>query len=342
MARYPSHGRKSEIQRWLYVISALLITVGAIWLIFRSPSAKKGTGFGKRHLSRLGGPAEPAADEQVEQAVALVTEPNLVGVSPVPTAEPEDKASKLINEAMELINTKPAKIIKARDILNESLMIAMSAERRDFVKEQLSRLADSWLFSSIVFPEDTLCGSYEVEPGDLLLAIGSRHNVPWEILAKINGISRPEALQAGQKIKVIKGPFHARVNRSTFAMDVYLQKAFVRTFPVGLGQPDRETPTGLWVVKADGKLISPPWTDPDTRQVLHLGDPNYPLGSRWIELEGVEGNAKDQTGFGIHGTKDPKTIGTAGSRGCIRLHNGDAILVYKLLMPGLSQVEVVD
>jgi len=34
--------------------------------------------------------------------------------------------------------------------------------------------------------------------------------------------------------------------------------------------------------------------------------------------------------------------GAAGSRGRIRLHNGDVILVYNLLTPGLSQVEVVE
>ncbi len=328
MARFPSHGRRSEIQKWLYIISALLIAVGVITLILRSPSAKKGE--------------RPAADEQIGQAGALVTEPNVPELQPVPSVEPEDKVSELVSEAMELISTQPAKCVKARDILNESLMLAASAERRNFVKAQLAHLADRWLFSSTVFPEDTLCESYEVQPGDLLSAIATQHNVPWEILAHINGISRPETLQAGRKIKVINGPFHARVHRSHFTMDVFLQKTFVRSFPVGLGQPGRETPPGLWVVKGDGKLIKPPWTDPDTAQVLYPSDPDYPLGSRWIGLEGVEGSAKDQTGFGIHGTKDPKTIGTAGSRGCIRLHNGDAILVYKLLVPGLSQVEVVD
>ena len=60
-------------------------------------------------------------------------------------------------------------------------------------------------------------------------------------------------------------------------------------------------------------------------------------------MEGIKGAAKGRTGFGIHGTKDKdvKSVGTASSRGCIRLYNGDVILIYKLLTPGLSQVEVV-
>ena len=111
---------------------------------------------------------------------------------------------------------------------------------------------------------------------------------------------------------------------------------------MGLGQPGMETPTGLWVVKLGGKLIAPTWVDPITGKVYEAEDPDYPLGSRWIGLEGIKGGAKGRTGFAIHGTKDPNQIGTASSQGCIRLHNGNAILMYNLLMPGLSQVEVVE
>ncbi|GAH54375.1 unnamed protein product, partial [marine sediment metagenome] len=76
--------------------------------------------------------------------------------------------------------------------------------------------------------------------------------------------------------------------------------------------------------------------------LLHYGEPGYALGSRWIGLEGIKGAAKDRIGFGIHGTDEPETIGTESSRGCIRLHNGDVIFVYDLLVPVHSLVEVVE
>jgi lipoprotein-anchoring transpeptidase ErfK/SrfK len=191
-------------------------------------------------------------------------------------------------------------------------------------------------------PDDPLCESYQVRSGDRLETIGDKYKVPYEILKTINRISRPEALQAGLPIKVVKGPFHAKVYRSTFTMDVYLQNTFVRSFRVGLGKPGMETPTGLWRVKSDGKLERPIWTNPIDGKTYHPEDPDYPLGSRWIALEGLSGEAKNRTGFAIHGTKDPEQIGTAGSQGCIRMHNGDAILVYNMMFPSLSQVEVVD
>jgi len=271
-----------------------------------------------------------------------VLEPNLPEIAPVQDVEPNPEAAALIAEATALLSEKPSRIIDAREKLNETLRIPMNIQQRTFVKDQLSELANKWLLSKIIFPDDQLCGSYLVKSGDELRIIGKRYKVPWEILQEINQITRPEALQAGEQIKVINGPFHAKVYRSTFTMDLYLQdETFVRSFRVGLGKEETETPTGLWLVKSDGKLIKPPWPDPVTRKMYYPEDPDYPLGSRWIGLEGIKGNAKGREGFGIHGTKDPEQIGTTGSRGCIRMHNGEVILLYNLLVPGVSTVEVV-
>jgi hypothetical protein len=273
----------------------------------------------------------------------ITPEPNLPEVIQVPDTDPNPNAAALIAEATALLSEKPGRIIEARWKLNQALQMPANNQQQAFIKSQLSDLADQWLFSKRIFPDDTLCGSYLVKRGDLLSTIAKKFNVPWEILQSINKIRRPEVLQAGEQIKVINGPFHAKVYRSTFTMDLYLQdNTFVRSFKVGLGKMESETPTGLWRVRSNGKLEQPPWPDPVTRKMYYPEDPDYPLGSRWIGLEGIRGNAKGRDGFGIHGTKDPEQIGTADSRGCIRMHNGDVILMYNLLVPKLSTVEVVD
>ena len=262
--------------------------------------------------------------------------------TPGPTIEPNPEAASLITEAAALLGESPGKVVQARDKLNQALRIPMSPKQCSSVKDRLSGLSDQWLLSRTVLPDDPLCESYQVRSGDLLTTIGDKFKVPYEILMTINRISRPESLQAGLPIKVVKGPFHAKVYRSTFTMDLYLQNTYVRSFRVGLGKPGMETPTGLWRVKSDGKLEKPIWTNPVDGKTYHPEDPDYPLGSRWIALEGLSGEAKNRTGFAIHGTKEPEQIGSAGSQGCIRMHNGDAILVYNMMFPGLSQVEVVD
>ena len=272
----------------------------------------------------------------------VMPEIELVEYGQEAASESNAKVDELITETTVPTGAKQSRIIEARDKLNEALTLPMNGRQRAFVKKQLSKLADKWLFSRTVFKQDKLCGSYKVEPGDQLAAIGRRFKVPYEILMKINNISRPEALRAGEMIKVINGPFHATIYRSTFRMDLYLHDTFVRSFSVALGQPGMETPTGRWVVKPYGKLISPTWPDPVTGKTYEAEDPDYPLGSRWIGLEGIEGAAKGRTGFAIHGTKDAGELGTARSRGCIRLYDEDAKLVYDLLTPGLSQVVIVE
>ena len=343
MAReYSRRGYRTRSR--IYIILALLVIALVVVYIYR------GHLFSRERPVAIsidtGGPADsktilPEVKPAAQPAVETGTKASLSKFAQ-PTAEANPQVAEFVTEAMTYIDAKPARIIDARERLNETLPMPMSEQQQAFIKKQLSELADKWLFSRTIFPQDKLTGSYKVLPGDLLAGIGRQFKVPFEILVEINKMGRPEALQAGDTIKVINGPFHARVYRSTFTMDLYLQNTFVRSFPVGLGKPGMETPTGLWIVKKDGKMIAPTWTDPISGKTYEPEAPDYPLGSRWIGLEGVEGEAVGRTGFAVHGTKDPKGIGIADSQGCIRLHNGDAILVYNLLVPGDSRVEIVE
>jgi LysM repeat protein len=334
MSRYPFKSRRRRRRRkWIYIVSVLLIVIAV--KAFISGSNPVST-FGDE--DKLG---VSMASAQTEDSMVLsAPKPNLYRI-PDLTSESTPESAAFINKVMTYINTKPSRIINARDKLNEMLSMPMSRQQLELVKKQLSKLSEEWLFSKANFAQDKLCSRYKVEPGDQLRTIGRKFKVPYEILMQINNIHSDRALQAGETIKVIHGPFHARIYRSTFTMDLYLQKTFVKSFPVGLGQPGMETPTGLWCVKPGGKLIKPTWTDHTGKTFKHE-DPDYPLGSRWIGLEGIKGNAKDRTGFAIHGTKGPDQINTASSRGCIRLHNGDAILIYNSLMPSHSLVEIVE
>lgn len=353
--------RKGGTRLWIYIISAVLI-IGVV-VVFKYGSYPFGRGEVDVGGSANEGPGpggavpapdpdpEPVAEEvevtptpevAPEPEVVVEPKPGPVVVTPSAADRTNPEVTDLINKALMLINESPSRIIEARTVLNEALPNPMSREQRDFIKKQLSWLADKWLFSRSVFPEDHLCGSYKVQPGDYLQSIGNKFKVPHEMLQEINNITRPEALQAGKTIKVINGPFNAKVYRSTFTMDLYLQNTFVRSFSVGLGKPGRETPTGWWCVEPGGKMVSPSWTDPDTGKLYRPSDPDYPLGSRWIGLKGLEGDAKGRTGIAFHGMKDPDLMAGGGSRGCIRLSDGDALLVYNLMVPTYSKVQVLE
>ncbi len=377
MARHP-HGpqARKRARNRTYTVLALLVVVVAIAFMygpFGADAEDEGlpaeagnpvdpnaptevVDVNETFVAQEPGPSEPTTTAPEPNAVvanplfetqpAIVEpEPNLPVVAiqdePGSTVDPNPEADLLIAEAAALIDQGTGGHLAARDSLNQALRMPLNVKQKEYVKAQLSELSNRWLFSRTILPGDPLCETYRVRPGEIFETIGRKYKVPYEILMEINNIRNARSLQAGQSIKVVNGPFHAKVRRSTFTMDVYLQNTYVRSYKVGLGKVETETPTGLWRVKPGGKLVKPQWTD-QFGKTYHPEDPDYPLGSRWIALEGLRGQAKDRTGFAIHGTKEPEQIGARGSLGCIRMHNGEAIMVYNMLSDGLSQVEVTD
>jgi hypothetical protein len=234
-------------------------------------------------------------------------------------------------------------VITARTRLTQAVKTGdLDSIREKEARLLLNSMSQQWLLSRNIFDNDPHCSLYKVKSGDRLSLIGSRHKVPYRLLMRINGIEDATKLQAGESIKVVTGPFHAKVNRDRFIISVYLGDTLVHTWPVGLGSPGRHTPKGKWLVETGKKQINPAWWDREEGKHYLPDDPENPLGERWIGLHGEEGEAVGRDGFGIHGTIRPEEIGKAASRGCIRLYNKDVAVLYDLLAEGQSFVWVED
>lgn len=180
----------------------------------------------------------------------------------------------------------------------------------------LDRVAGTVVYSQMHIIEP----AYEVQPGDTLDRIARLYNVPWQLLAKINGVDDPNRLRTGQQLKVIRGPFDASIELEQYQLTLWLDGRYAGRFPIGIGR-DYSTPEGEFVVR--DKVENPTYYGPD--RVIDANDPENPLGDRWIDL----GNQ-----FGIHGTNEPQTIGQSESRGCIRLSSQDIEDVYDILSVG--------
>lgn len=87
-------------------------------------------------------------------------------------------------------------------------------------------------------------------------------------------------------------------------------QTLVKKYHVAVGRPETPTPVGDWVITE--------------KQV----NPGGPFGARWMRLSVPWG------GYGIHGTDNPASIGTAASHGCIRMYNEDVIELYNLVPIG--------
>ena len=76
------------------------------------------------------------------------------------------------------------------------------------VETLLGQLAGTVIYST----EHQLEPARVVKPGETLETIAKEYNVPWQLLAKINGIPAPDQLRPGQELKVVRGPFSAVVD----------------------------------------------------------------------------------------------------------------------------------
>ena len=228
------------------------------------------------------------------------------------------------------------------EALNASTLSSADAER---AREELAKLNERLVFNPEVATGDPYASAYVIESGDSLAKLPKKLDldVDWRFLQRINQLSDPTRIRVGQRIKVIKGPFHAIIDKRAFRMDLYMgdfsDRVYVRSFTVGLGEFGA-TPEGAFIVKPDSKLVNPAWTNPRTGEHFEPNDPKNPLGEYWIGLLGASDNIRNLESYGIHGTVDPDSIGQERSMGCVRMKADDIKLVYELLIDSVSHVEI--
>jgi L,D-transpeptidase ErfK/SrfK len=96
---------------------------------------------------------------------------------------------------------------------------------------------------------------------------------------------------------------------------LYQNDRFVTSYPIAIGKPGWETPTGYFQVMQ--MLKNPTWQNPLQGTIVPPGKEN-PLGDRWIAFWTDGKNC-----IGFHGTPNEQTVGTPASHGCIRMKNKD-------------------
>ncbi|MDI1289897.1 MAG: L,D-transpeptidase family protein, partial [bacterium] len=195
---------------------------------------------------------------------------------------------------------------------------------------------------------DPLSETYTVASGDALVKIAKKRDLAtdYRFIQRVNGITNPGSLKIGQKLKLVRGPFHAVVSKSDYRLDVFSGSpdepeawVYIRSFPVGLGS-ENGTPLGTFVVKKNSKLVNPHWVNPKTGEKFDADDPKNPIGEYWLGWEG-QGSSSVYTGFGLHGTIEPSSIGNQKSMGCVRMLDQDIATVWEMLAEQISVVKVV-
>ena len=119
------------------------------------------------------------------------------------------------------------------------------------------------------------------------------------------------------------------LKQNNFKLYLYEDGKITDQWDVAVGQPQFQTPLGMWTVI--DKVEGPTWTNPapdgwgkDMPATIPPG-PENPLGVAAVYW--------DAPGIRFHGTSDVASIGTQASHGCVRLTNDDVLDLY-------AQVEI--
>ena len=271
-------------------------------------------------------PPAPAAQPVARQDAGPVDQ-----ISSVAAARQKQQSGDLV----------AARLLYSRALAEGKLM----PSEQQTVRGELTKINDDLVFSSRVTKDDPYADSYTVQSGDKIIKINQKLNLApdWRLLMRINHTD-PSHLREGQRLKVIKGPFHVVVHKSVYRLDLFMGPpekqsdwVYVRSFTVGLGEGN-STPIGNFIVRKGSKLVDPPWVNPRTGEKFDAG-PTCPIGKYWIGLEGV-GDSASSLGYGLHGTIDPDSIGKQKSMGCVRLGADDIALLYEMLGETLSNVKI--
>jgi lipoprotein-anchoring transpeptidase ErfK/SrfK len=122
-----------------------------------------------------------------------------------------------------------------------------------------------------------------------------------------------------------KGDPYIVINKKTNELTFFKDGQAVVSAPVATGKTNDLTPEGMFTVLVKAK-------DPYYRKKdIPGGDPQNPLGSRWI---GFDAKETDGRIYGIHGTNQPWSIGKYQSNGCVRMQNQDVNHLFDLIPLG--------
>lgn len=150
---------------------------------------------------------------------------------------------------------------------------------------------------------------YVVRRGNTIYTIARAYGITTEDIFNANpGLT--SAINVGQIICIPTNPLEIEIVVSIAAktLTVYREGVAVAEYPVATGKPETPTPVGTFTV------------------INKQLDPGGPYGTRWLGLS--------IRGYGIHGTNNPASIGTAASNGCIRMYNEDVEKLFDITNTG--------
>jgi len=166
---------------------------------------------------------------------------------------------------------------------------------------------------------------YSIQSGDYLQKIAKKYNITVPLIKAMNGM-QTDTIRAGAALMVYNGNFSIRVSKSRNTLDLMAGDKLFKRYSVGTGKFGKTPAIEFEIVD---KIVEPTWTRFTDNAKIEYGDPENVLGTRWMKI--VSEAHPEITGFGIHGTWEPDSIGSQSSAGCIRMLNEDVEELFDIV-----------
>jgi hypothetical protein len=194
---------------------------------------------------------------------------------------------------------------------------SLGVEESQRLDDLLSQLAGTVIYSQ----QDLLLPPYVVAAGETLQSIAAPLGVPWQLLAKINGVDDPAKLVPGEQLKVLRGPVDAVVSVARGRLSLQVGGNYAGSFPVVVGrQVQDRIGASLSVIDVRRGDVGSAAGGPAT-QVAYLASP----GGKSIVLG---------DGLSIEAVDDPAQIADRAPSTSLIVAAGDLDEIIDILGPG--------
>ena len=307
-------------KKMLLIVSAALVTLLFVFIVFRIFSAARITGtaisrpgLGENMLNEAEGLTKAGRENEAIKKLEILC-----------FKYPESDEARQAFIKIASIYEKRQELLKARDFYQKAIENFPTSTDILKLQEALDNLNIKILFSPNVTPDSFV---YEVQKGDTLARIAKKYNTTMELIRKANNLPGT-SVNLGEKLKIQKSKFSILVNKEHNMLMLKSDGNIIKVYRVATGK-NNSTPAGTF--KIVNRIVNPPWYK--NNKVIPAGSPENILGSRWMGIS--------KKGYGIHGTTSPQAIGTQITAGCVRMKNQDVEELFAIVPEG-TEVTITD
>lgn len=227
---------------------------------------------------------------------------------------------KIYDQALGL--RKDRDLLKAKEAYKKLLADYPDFENIAQAQRDLEAVNLEILMTNVESPQSVV---HEVQTGDTLGKLAKVYGTTVELIKRRNNMTN-DTIRLGQRLSIWKGPFNIVVDKSQNTLLLMNNGDIIKRYTVSTGKDVSQTPAGEFTIT--NKLVNPVWFHRGV--VVPPESPENVLGTRWLGF--------NVTGYGIHGTVDPNTIGSHETAGCVRMRNNEVEELYDLVTVGTPVV----